>query len=125
MSTPRRRRFPLWLQAVLALLVFLASQHLTVWTKEKAIRDAHAATATQKAVVRLGDEMRPVTLEGLNAACFEKVMQRSRSEELWLRLGSTAMLLGQVPSYQVHAGDLTPPKDAGVCQRLRQLEGTF
>ena len=118
-----RRRFPLWMQALLAVLVFFASQQLTVMTKEWAIREARRETAGQRAVVLLQGQAVPVWLEGLNAACFDAMMRRSRGEELWLRVDDRAVLLGNVGSYQVRSGDLTPPRNARVCQRLRGLEG--
>ncbi|AXH00854.1 hypothetical protein DVJ83_17185 (plasmid) [Deinococcus wulumuqiensis] len=118
-----RRRFPLWMQGLVAVLVFFVSQYLTVFVQERGIREARQEAAGQRAVVVLQGQGAPVKLEGLNAACLEVVMQRSRGEEVWLRVEDRAVLLGSVGSYQVRSGDLTPPRDARVCQRLRGLEG--
>lgn len=122
-ATKSRPKFSLWLQAMAALLVFFLFQNLTVLIKEAPIRKARAETAQQQAVVVLAGQAAPITLHDLNAACFDRLMQRARSEDLWLHVRGQDILLGNTRSYEVVSGSLKLPHDPQICNRLRGVVG--
>lgn len=122
------KRLPLWAQVLLAVLVFFAFQNLTVWLRTREVREARAQVAQQQARVSLRGQERDVVLSGLDAACFKQVMERSRQQELWLRLeGGTPenILLGGAQDYRLISGSLDAPQKKNVCLRLNQLQGTW